>query len=153
MLIKRLLFKRILILLQNSICGIIDAYSYGRKATPQNGRVSSALSVSKEKGPDLFQSPTFCAASEDLCIKCKLSTERQLFHNPRKKKTKYIRRDYSAMKILICYLRNQGKNMVTIAWTLRIYPLVPANFDRCMQETKLVKNIYSRVVRNSSFPC
>lgn len=61
MLIKRLLFKRILILLQNSICGIIDAYSYGRKATPQNGRVSSALSVSKEKGPDLFQSPTFCA--------------------------------------------------------------------------------------------
>lgn len=77
---------------------------------------SSVLSFSKEKDSDLFQIPAFCAASEIACVdKYKLSIKRQLFHNPRKKKTKYIRCNYSAIKILVCYLRNQGKNIVIIA--------------------------------------
>lgn len=57
------------------------------------------------------------------------------------------------MMILICDLQNQGKNMVTIPSTRRLYLLVITNFDRCMQETKLVKNIYPHVVGNSSFLC
>lgn len=153
MLIKRLLFKRILILLQNSICGITNAYSYGRKATPQNGRGYLLLCPFQRKRVQIFSGVQhFVLHQKTYVTNANYEQKRSSSITPEKKRPSILRCDYSAMKIWYVTCGIKVKNTVTIAWTLRIYPLVPANFDRCMQETKLVKNIYSYVVRNSSFP-
>ena len=100
----------------------------------------SAVLISKQKNLDFF-SPEV-QNFQTCIINARLGTNEQLFYNPRGEK-EHVRCDNSInmMKILICNLRNQGKNMVTIPCSLRIYLLVMASFDRCKQETELVKNI------------
>lgn len=128
--------------------------SYGRKTTPWTGMYIFCYTSFNGKRSRYFpEVQNFMLYHQTCVINARLWTKQELFHNPRGKKWQYhIKCDYDMMEILICDLQNQGKNMVTIPWTLKIHLLVTANFARCMQETKLVKNIYSHMVGNSSFP-
>ena len=72
----------------------------------------SAVLISKQKDLDFFPE---VQNFQTCIINVRLGTKEELFCNPRGKK-QHVRHDNSInmMKILICNLRNQGKNMVTI---------------------------------------